>query len=53
MAHDDESLNRIERALLEGYRSRSDVSHDPDMTQHIMRDIRRIFSVFRKYSFGL
>ena len=42
MAHDDESLNRIERALLESYRSRSDVSYDPNMTQHVMRDIRRI-----------
>ena len=44
MAHDDESLNRIERALLEGYRSRVDVSHDPNMTQQVMRDIRRIGS---------
>jgi len=42
MAHDDESLNRIERALLEGYRSRVDASHDPNVTQHVMRDIRRI-----------
>jgi hypothetical protein len=39
--HDDESLTILERALLEGYRSRSDVSHDINVTQDVMREIRQ------------
>jgi hypothetical protein len=41
MAHDDERLNILERALLEGYRSRSNVSDDPSLTDSVMGDIRR------------
>ena len=39
--HDDERLNVLERALIGGYRRRSDASHDVDVTQNVMRDIRR------------
>jgi hypothetical protein len=39
--HDDEHLDFLERALLEGYRSRSEVSHDVDVTQDVMREIRQ------------
>jgi hypothetical protein len=39
--HDDESLNLLERALLEGYRSRSEGSHDVNVTQDVMREIRQ------------
>jgi hypothetical protein len=43
MTHDnDEYTNVLERALLEGYRSRSDVSRDLDVTQDVMREIRRV-----------
>lgn len=39
--HDDERLTILERALREAYRSRSEVSHDVDVTQHVMREIRQ------------
>ncbi|HKY70832.1 MAG TPA: hypothetical protein VJL88_02845 [Nitrospira sp.] len=39
--HDDEKLNALERALIGGYRSRSNVSQDVNVTQDVMRDIRR------------
>jgi hypothetical protein len=39
--HDDENLNTLERALIDGYRSQSDVSRAVDVTQDVMRDIRR------------
>jgi anti-sigma factor RsiW len=39
--YDGEHLNRLERALIENYRSRSDVSRTVDVTQDVMRDIRR------------
>src|SRR5262245_29203584 len=38
--HDDERINALERALIEGYRSRSDRSTG-DVTQSVMREIRR------------
>jgi hypothetical protein len=42
MTHrNDESLNILERALLEGYRSRSDISHDVNVTRDVMREIRQ------------
>lgn len=39
---DDETLDALERALIEDYRSRSDVSQTIDVTQDVMRDIRRL-----------
>jgi anti-sigma factor RsiW len=39
--HDDDRMNILERALVDGYRSRSDVSHEADVTQAVMREIRR------------
>lgn len=39
--HDDKDLNELERALIEGYRARSVVSHAVDVRQDVMRDIRR------------
>ena len=38
--HDDKNLNALECALIDGYRSRPDVSA-VDVTQAVMRDIRR------------
>ena len=38
--HDDERMNALERALIEGYRSRSNQS-TVDVTQSVMREIRR------------
>ena len=38
---DDENLNALERGLIDGYRSRSDVSPAVDVTQTVMREIRR------------
>ena len=40
--HDDEKLNALERALIDGYRSRSNVSQAIDVTQDVMRDVRRL-----------
>jgi hypothetical protein len=40
--HEDEKLNALERALIDGYRSRSSVSQGIDVTQDVMRDIRRL-----------
>jgi hypothetical protein len=39
--YENEKLNILERALIDGYRSRSNVSHDVNVTQDVMRDIRR------------
>ena len=39
--HDDKNLNALECALIDGYRSRPDVSEAVDVTQAVMRDIRR------------
>jgi hypothetical protein len=39
--HDDERLNLLERALREAYRSQSEGSHDVNVTQDVMRDIRQ------------
>ena len=39
--HDEERIKVIERALMDGYRSRSGVSRDVDVTQAVMREIRR------------
>jgi hypothetical protein len=39
--HDDENLDILERTLIEGYRSQSDVARAVDVTQDVMRDIRR------------
>jgi hypothetical protein len=39
--HDDKKMNILERALIDGYRARSNVSHDVNVTQDVMRDIRR------------
>ena len=39
--HDEKSLSELERALIDGYRSQSRVSHAVDVTQDVMRDIRR------------
>ncbi len=38
--HDEKSVNELERALIDGYRSQSRVSHALDVTQDVMRDIR-------------
>ena len=38
--HDEKSVNELERALIDGYRSQSRVSHAVDVTQDVMRDIR-------------
>jgi hypothetical protein len=38
--HDEKSLKELERALIDGYRSQSRVSHAVDVTQDVMRDIR-------------
>ncbi len=40
--HNDENFNRLERALIDGYRSRSDVSQTVDVTRDVMRDIRQL-----------
>jgi len=43
MTHDDdEKLNGLVRALIDGYRSRSDGSQEIEVTQAVMRDIRRL-----------
>lgn len=39
--HDEKNLNALERVLIDGYRSQSRVSHTVDVTQDVMRDIRR------------
>lgn len=39
--HDEKSVNALERALIDGYRSQSHVSHAVDVTRDVMRDIRR------------
>ena len=39
--HDQERIRVLERALTDGYRSRTDVSRDVDVTQAVMREIRR------------
>ena len=39
--HDDKNLHILERALMDGYRSQSNVSHDVNVTQEVMRDIRQ------------
>ena len=39
--HDEERIRVLERALMEGFRSRSDILRDVDVTQAVMRDIRR------------
>ena len=42
MAHRDDEIQNLDRALTEGYRSRSDLQFDTaDLTQDVMRDIRR------------
>jgi anti-sigma factor RsiW len=42
MTHpDDESINVLERALIDGYRSTSDAPIHVDVTQNVMREIRR------------
>jgi hypothetical protein len=41
MRHDDDSVNSLERALIEAYRSQSQVSHPIDVTRDVMRDVRR------------
>ena len=43
MTHrNEESMKVLERALIDGYRSKSNVSVDVDVTQQVMRDIRRV-----------
>ena len=39
--HDETSVNALERALIDGYRSQSRVSLAVDVTQDVMRDLRR------------
>jgi anti-sigma factor RsiW len=39
--HDEKRIRILERALIDGYRSRSDVTADVDVTQAVMREIRR------------
>lgn len=42
MAHHDDDIRELERALTESYRSRSALAFDAvDVTQDVMRDIRR------------
>ena len=40
--HDEKSVDALERALIDGYRSHSQVSHAVDVTRDVMRDIRRL-----------
>ena len=39
--HDEEAIRVLERALTDGYRSRSNASQDVDVTHAVMREIRR------------
>lgn len=39
--HEEEAIRVLERALTDGYRSRSNASQDVDVTHAVMRDIRR------------
>ena len=39
--YDEESLNRLERALIDSYRSQSGDTQSVNVTQDVMRDIRR------------
>jgi hypothetical protein len=39
--HDDERVNILEKALLQSYRSRSEISPDVNVTQDVMREIRQ------------
>ena len=42
MAHGDDDIHKLERALIESYRSRSDLQFDAvDVTQGVMREIRQ------------
>ncbi|HEY7130005.1 MAG TPA: hypothetical protein VH332_10055 [Nitrospira sp.] len=41
MRHDDDSVNSLERALIEAYRAQSQVSPPVDVTRDVMRDVRR------------
>ena len=42
MAHQDDTIHKLERALAESYRTRSELPFDAlDVTQAVMRDIRR------------
>lgn len=48
--HDDERIRVLERALMDGYRSRPDVSQEVDVTQSVMREIRRAEGERRRWS---
>jgi hypothetical protein len=42
MAHPDENVDKLERALSDSYRARTDLRFNTvDVTQRVMRDIRR------------
>ena len=38
----DNDIRKLERALADSYRSRSSVSNEVDVTQQVMRDVRRL-----------
>jgi hypothetical protein len=40
--HTDIDVQKLERALVDSYRSRSGASYEVDVTQQIMRDVRRL-----------
>ncbi len=40
--HTDHDIRKLERALIDSYRSQSRVSYEIDITQQVMRDVRRL-----------
>jgi anti-sigma factor RsiW len=48
--HEDENTDTLERALIQSYRSQPDVSQAVDVTQAVMRDIRRSMGERRRWA---
>ena len=42
--HTDLDVHKLERTLIDSYRSRSGASYEVDVTQQVMRDVRRLDS---------
>jgi hypothetical protein len=42
--HADDDVRKLERGLIESYRSRQGVAYEVDVTQHVMRDVHRLSS---------
>ena len=40
--HTDIDVHKLERALVDSYRSRSGASYEVDVTQQVMRDVRQL-----------